>query len=253
MLAMKNYKTLFAAMLLLHITYAFGQNQKLSTCDTNGLTKFFDCGKWGDSVTFAPPSEEFINVIVSSLTGEDPIDRNSGDENYLFPITVTDGESCVRIIVTANALYETYGKSANLSLNSFRCLLKKTLMNDDTLYMQRPLPKYVFSANFDIISYNYPDYFYFRSDPAAFIRHYFSIHQGRYHFCFDDEQACVVEQLYYWGILVSDAAGAECYSHFFLSQADVFQIIQQYPKTRLETKWDSLFLGKKTRCGDFHL
>lgn len=224
-----------------------GQEYDLSNYDTIGLSYYFNCNNDFVPPTTTPPIE-YIKIILRSLTGDKPVSRNSNDENYLFPVTVNNGEKCERIIVTANALYDLYGKSNNMDLNEFRRFLKTTLINNDTIFLRQPYPILVFSANYKVISYDYPDFLYFKEDPVALIRHYFTQNLGGYYYCFDDEQACVVEQLYHYGILVSDAAGAETNSTFFLSQADLIRLIRMIPESEKEKKWKEVFQDKKTRC-----
>lgn len=245
---MKN-KLLLAIFILVPYAQTFGQVLDLSGFDTINLSSYFNCNQNFDTLTFAPPPEEYIDMIVNSTTGDIPVSsRTFSDDNYLFPVTVNYGGCCERIIVTANALYDSYGKENGMDLNKFKVFLKSTLLNNDTLLFDRKIPRPPFSANYTIISYNYPDYLYFKDDPLAFIRHYFPSISCKYYFCFDDKQACVVERLYYWGILVSDAAGTEDVPHFFISQSDLVRLARLLPESDKEKRWKKVFQNKKTRC-----
>ena len=245
---MKTNKLFIMLALFCPCVHVLGQELQLSDFDAKRMSQYFKREDNIDSIVFPPPSIDYIKIILSSLTGDEPV-RHSGNSNYLFPITVKDGEHCERIIVTPNALYDSYGKANGMDLKTFRKFLIKTLINDDTILLSHPYPIFLFSANYKVISYNYPDFLFFRDDPIAFIRHYFGNNgSGRYYYCIVD-QACVVEQLYHWGILVSDADGVDCATSFYLDQSDLVRFVKLFPESEKEKKWKDLFQNKKT-CYD---
>lgn len=231
-------------LLLVPYLHVSGQELGLANFDTVGISQYFNCEDNFDSIVYSPPSIDYIKIVLSSLTGDEPV-RFSGNINYLFPITVKDGDHCERIIVTPNALYDSYGKANGMDLNTFRKFLIKTMVNDDTILLSRPYPIILFSANYQVISYNYPDFLFFRDDPIAFIRHFFCNGSGSYYYCIVD-QACVVEQLYHWGILVTDADGADSGTSFYLGQSDLVRFVKLFPESEKEKKWKEVFQNKKT-------
>lgn len=248
---MKKNKFLFYVVLTF-LSYNINAQNKISFYyDSANSFYMADCHSIGaDTVTFEVPNDEYLNklieVVDDVITSRSIEAHRAAPYRYLFPIYIKCKNEVRRVITTASGLYYFYSKENQMTVHDFRSYLFKVLKHNDTIEFKSFPFIDVSSLCFTEINYCEPEFMFFRQNRWAFVNHFFYKSDGISFFYYvngRNKVGAVVEQVYSWGILVTDGGGncdpILCYITPD-NYPDLSDSKKKYNKEKFD-KWDDVF------------
>lgn len=204
-----------------------------------------DCHSIGaDTVTFGIPNDEYIEQLLEVIDGV-IFSRSAETDRYLFPIYIKCKDKVSRVITTASALYYFYAKENDITVFEFKTKLFSMIKNNDTIEFEQLPFKVVGSLCFSEINYCEPEFLFFRQNKWAFVNHFFCKQDGISFYYYANglnKIGAVVEQLYSWGILVSDNGSCNPFYCYITKEnyPDLIKYKDECDKEKYHL-WDSIF------------